>query len=285
MSLLFRLSLLTTALAAVGPAFAQGPSPAPSRAPSAPAAGADAPEPPVLVHAIRGEITDLAASSFKIRPWQYQLPARLLVTAAPGTRYLKQSEGKQRDLQVGDLALVVPEEAPLHPKKPFYVVRKPNRQQDPPKKIPEARAVLRLWHTDVADPKPDSVSADDRRNAHVLLDGAAPLFRGVNRGGVDRPVKKEKVFTGIVTALQPLSIQTASGIQEFRVVGDTLIVTHTEIKPETLKRGETVMIRSPEKPGADASVQASLIAVCARPEVSPVVMGRLLSREKHRKEK
>lgn len=280
--------LLVAAVLAVPLTARSAPDAAPTPAPEAPAqpqVRPDAAEPAVIVHNTTGEITDLAERSFRIRPWHYQLPARIQVTATPATRYFKQSEGKPRDVQVGDLVLVVPEEAPIRHEKSFYVLLKPNGRPDPPKKTPEARAVIRLWNVGKEKIGPDAVSQEDRRNAHVLLQGASPYFVGGNQGGIDRPVKKEKLYTGVVTSLSPMAVQTANGVQEFRLDDDTLVVNHQEIKPDALNKGETVIVRSPTKAGADASLQADLVAVCPKPDIGARSMGKLLSREKKRKER
>lgn len=286
-----KLVLSVTLIAAA--VFAAAPLPAqvkPDKTPAAaPASGTAAPsdadaDPPVVVQKTTGEITDLAERSFRIRPWKPELPARIQVTATPATRYFKQSRGKPRDVQVGDLVLVVPEEAPVRHEKSFYVVLRPNSKPVPPEKTPEARGVIRLWKVGTESVSAESVSAEDRRNARVLLEGALPFFKGGNEGGINAPAKKEKLYTGVVTSLQPMRVQTVRGVKEFKLDDDTLVVNHSEIKPDTLKKGQTVVIRSPTKPGADASLQADLIAVCPEPEIGSKTTGKILQREKKRKE-
>lgn len=288
MKLVLSLTLVAAATLTAAPLPAQQkPDTAHAAAPSTGAAaqpGTDA-DPPVQIERTSGEITDLAERSFRIRPWKPELPARIQVTSTPATRYFKQSRGKPRDVQVGDMVLVVPEEAPIRPEKSFYVVLRPNSKPVPPEKTPEARGVIRLWKVGTEKVGPESVSAEDRRNARVLLDGALPFFKGGNEGGINAPDKKEKLYTGVVISLQPMRVQTANGVKDFKLDDDTLVINHSEIKPDALKKGQTVVIRSPTKAGADASLQGDLIAVCPEPEIGSKTLGKILQREKKRKER
>jgi hypothetical protein len=176
---------------------------APEAEPAAPTADVDS-QPKNIV---MGEITELAESSFRIRPWAPRLPRRLQVLATPETRYFRHQEGKVRDLKVGELALVVAEkvpgakrerdsEGPEKTEKAAKVSKEPLPAKEPgkaePVKPPTARAVVRFWELAGKE-----VTQQDRLMALTLLRGAIPFFKGARRGGMDPPGKQTRQVIGV----------------------------------------------------------------------------------------
>ncbi|HEU4753444.1 MAG TPA: hypothetical protein VFU47_10095, partial [Armatimonadota bacterium] len=84
------------------------------------------------------------------------------------------------------------------------------------------------------------------------------------------------------TAVEPLTVQAAKRQLQFQTDGDLLVVEHREIRPEALKKGQTVTVETESAPGADATVQALTIAVSPEPHLSAKQQRKLIQRERRR---
>jgi hypothetical protein len=80
--------------------------------------------------------------------------------------------------------------------------------------------------------------------------------------------------------LSPLTLRTANGARVFTPHDDMLLIHPAETKPETLKRGQTVLVHSVTGPTADGSLQAMLVAVSPKPRIKPRQQRRLILRER-----
>lgn len=248
-----------------------------------------------------GEITDLEETSFRMKPWHHKLPSRIQVTASSATRYLRQVDGSRERLQPGDAVLVVEDRRPA-------VVLKPKRDENSDErearmakqaelraeaaaKPGNARAVLRLWAAQ------GELTADDEKLAASLLAAANGRFDGRARGSVPRPGKGEPRWLGVVKSVKPLTITVHSvsrpdkdedepKVKErvFETYRETVWLDHLPGKPEDLKKGKTVTVRTATPLGADGTIQALTITQCVEPNRSPERERRLILRERKRRD-
>lgn len=236
-----------------------------------------------------GEITDLEETSFRIRPWDPRDPNRIQVTASPETRYLKQEKSGRGMLKPGDLVLVIedPHRAP-------EVKRKKNETPDEKaareakqrellaefrKKPIPMRAILRLWPA--ADGAP---TLDDVGRSNALLLASRGYFRGIQAGGVNPPGDRTPRVLGIVKAVRPLTVEVKGRERVYDAYNETLWIDHLPRRPEDLRKGDTVLIQTAAPLGADGTVQATLIAECPKPRISPKIERRLILRERRSKD-
>lgn len=236
-----------------------------------------------------GEITDLAETSFKIRPWAPTDPSRIQVTATAETRYLKQEKAGRSMLHPGDLVLVIedPREAPsLRPKKDETPDEKAAREaklkelraEFAKQPIP-ARAILRLGPAGEEAP-----TLKDQATANALLLAARGYFKGQRSGGVNAPRDNGPRTLGIVKETQPLKVAVRKRERVFETYGETLWIDHAARRPEDLRKGDTVLVQSVAPVGADGTLQAVLIAECPKPRLSPRQQRQLILRERKTKD-
>lgn len=219
-----------------------------------------------------GEITELSEARLQVRPWNPNLPRRMVVSAATGARYYEQKVGSLKDVQVGDLVLVTP--ARTQPEGSSTEQKKSRKTRPQGQPVP-ARAVIRFW--------PAGAGEGDRalqsRAAVSLFQGALPFFKGRARGGVGPPAKGTPLIVGVVTTLEPLTVETEKQSRVFTTDEDVLVVNHLPLKPEALKRGHTVLALSDTTAGADGAVEAEILARCPEPRLTGKAMQKFIRRE------
>jgi hypothetical protein len=236
-----------------------------------------------------GEIVGLEETSFRIRPWDPKLPARLTVTASGATRYFRQSKGGRDEIKPGEVVLVV-ETKRKTPKLPrpkdeteeqrlARVEQEKELQREALKKPGMALGVLRLWQA----PPQAGISAEDILTGRILLRGALGYFEGFRAGSQNAPRNDNPVTVGVVKSTKPLVLTVGEEDKAFRTEDETIWVTHTAIKPDDLKKEKTVLIHSPTPPGADGTLQALLIAVCPEPNRGPAHQRKLILRDRKAK--
>lgn len=223
-----------------------------------------------------GEITDLAERSFRIRPWNPNLPRRLQVIAGSETRYFRQQRGKRKELTSGELVMVLVERSTTAtPKKTA------EGETEAPASPSRAKAVLRLWQATGKE-----ITPEDRAVSLSLLRGALGYLPGRANAVSERLEREYSKALGVVRSVEPLAVETALGTtRQFMADNNTLVVNHEAIQPEALKKGQTVVIRSLTGPTADGALQATVVAVCPEPRQTPKQKRRLILRERGRKKK
>lgn len=241
-------------------------------------ADSDPDEAPDTGFTASGEIQKSEEATLTLRPWQPRLPARLAVRTSARTRVVRQKKGRRADLAVGELVLVV--------EQPLSKSEKEQRQQDTPvrkqgkkkktlRRTARARAVLRYWKADHSPTSPAS-----RQIARALLEGARPYFRGDGRGSSRGAADDARMVLGAVTSLEPFTVRSTNRIVEYTVTNDTLVVTHTPVSLSSLKRGENILVQSPDPPATGEAVQAALVAVTPRPRLKVEQKRRLILRDR-----
>lgn len=239
---------------------------------------ADTEEAPDNGFTASGEVRQLEDGTLTIRPWQPRLPSVFPVKISFRTRILRQKPGRPSDLEVGELVLVV-EEPPNKDEKEqrrrASEVRKKSKTKSTPVRAARARAVLRCWKADSTEATPAN-----RQIARALLDGARPYFKGQALGGVRAPGDETRLVFGTVTDLEPFTIHSPKRVVEYSVTKDTLVLNHTPIALNSLKRGENVLVQSADAPQAGQAVQAAVIAVTPRPRLKLDQQRRLILRDR-----
>jgi hypothetical protein len=265
--------------------------------------------------AYTGEITELESSSFRIKPWDPDLPKRVQVTAGQATRYFKQDECKRDDIKPGDFVFIVEQtrERPyIRPKKDETPDERAAREaklkemaEEIAKKPGKALLVLRLWPAGDADVTPEL-----HASASALFLGSHGFFQGFSRGSVNVPKGHSPRTVGIVKTVRPLVVmaykrdaddQTKSSHSFFRPIKPAVKKTDEEkvkqefafepvdktvwidllpMKPEQLKKGHTVVVQTPTPIGTDGTLQALMIAECPAPYVPPKQERKLILRER-----
>jgi len=264
---------------------------------------------------VHGEIAALEENTFRLRPWDPDLPGRLLVLPSATTGYRRQERGGQKDLKPGDLVALI-EEPRDYPRLPSSATETPEER-----KVREAResalkaevdaqpgrlrAVLQLWPEAIPErdargedeEKPDAgerrrreAPAEDEAEPRVrgrggpvvraLLFGAAGHFRGKNRGGTDRPRGDNPVLVGTVKTVNPLVAVVGKRELTFRPQRDTVWLRHPAIKPDELRKSKTVLVLAEAPPGADATLQAKLVVVTPEPLRSAQQQRKLILRDR-----
>ena len=252
---------------------------------------------------VLGEITELEGTTFRIRPWNPQLPKRVQVAVSAETRYFSERTGRLSELAAGQLVLVVPDKkrmgrdpapaatqtatpGPGEPRRDVGATPAPAPGSDPahpaadtpsggavPPHPLAARALLQLWKA------PDSGAVDDPLLARALLEGAQGFFRGVRRGGVDRPRPDERVQYGVFERDTRPRLVGQGGRRAVELVKEGIVVLVEPAKSENLKRKRTVMIYSPSGLAADGVLSAVAISLCPEPILSGKQWGRFYLRE------
>lgn len=252
---------------------------------------------------VLGEITDIEGTTFRIRPWNPQLPKRVQVAVSAETRYFSERTGRFSELTAGQLLLVVPDKKRMgsdpgraatqtatsgsgNPSGDAGATPAPAAGSDlqppaggapsggavPPHPL-AARALLQLWKA------PDSGAVDDPLLARALLEGAQGFFRGVRRGGVDRPRPDERVQYGVFERDTRPQFVGQGGRRAVELVKEGIVVLVEPAKSENLKRKRTVMIYSPSGLAADGVLSAVAISLCPEPILSGKQWGRFYLRE------
>jgi hypothetical protein len=264
--------------------------------------------------AYTGEITDLEASSFRIKPWDPNLPKRVQVTAGQSTRYFRQDECKRDDVKPGDFVFIVEQarEKPyIRPKKDETPDERAAREaklkemaEEIAKKPGKPLVVIRLWPAGDADVTPEL-----RASASALYLGAHGFMQGFSRGSVNVPKGHAPRTVGIVKSVRPLVVSAYKRDEDeetnsrsffkpikapvkktdqekvkedfaFDPQDKTVWVHLLPMKPEQLKKGHTVVVQTPTPIGADGTLQALLIAECPQPYVPPKQERKLILRER-----
>jgi hypothetical protein len=229
-----------------------------------------------------GEIRQLEDAALTLRPWQPRLPSRLSVKTTARTRVLRQQKGRRTDLAVGELVLVVeepPNKSEKDQRKQAAEARKKSKAKAPPLRAARARAVLRCWRGDSAEP-----NAANRQIARALLESARPFFRGEGRDGVRAPGDETRLVLGSVTHLEPFTVKTSKRVVEYSVTNDTLVVNHAPVPWTALKRGENVLVQCADAPPPGEPVQAAVVAITPRPRLKLDQQRRLILRDRRSSE-
>jgi hypothetical protein len=228
---------------------------------------AEAEETPAARVLTLGLITELKERSIQIRPWSPDLPRRVLVTVAEGARYFHQHRIPRRSLAQGSLVMLVREPAPARRKDAG------GAPSGAPPSV-KARGLIQFW------PAPEGkVPDEDSALARSLMAGARGYFRGWKRGGMDPPRGQNDLLLGLLTSTSPMTLVGRGGERAVSVIDDAVIVSHRTMKPEELKRGDTILVLSTTPPGVDATLLARVIARCPEPVLGSDNLQRLYQRE------
>lgn len=217
-----------------------------------------------------GEVASIEKTRFRIKPWDADLPKRMDILVDGGTRFYQQSWCGKSGLKAEQLCLLIPSDEPDD--------RKLAADERRSASAAGGRA-LRVRGLVAIEGKREESTPDLLDRDRVFLRAARGYFRSSARGGVNPPAARERILTGFITSLKPLTVELLSGPRQVDLTSRAVVVATRPMKAEELKRKETVTVLPVSATGLDGTIRAQTVVRCPEPIIPLREMSRILQRE------
>ncbi len=217
-----------------------------------------------------GEVASVEKTRFRIKPWDADLPKRMDILVDRGTRFFQQAWCGRSGLKADQLCLLIPSDEPED--------RKLAAEERRSASSAGSRA-LRVRGLVAIEGKREELTPDLLDRDRVFLRAARGYFRTTARGGVNPPAARERVLTGFITSLKPLTVELLSGPRQVDLTSRAVVVATRTLKAEELKRKETVTVLPVSATGLDGAIRAQVVVRCPEPFIPLREMSRILQRE------